>query len=134
MGAMGDAAPGIYELGGPDVNTFRELMQQMLEVIRRRRLILGLPFWAGKVIAFFGAIGHYLTLGAFSSPITGDQVESLKVDNVVSEDAKGFAELGITPDAMEAILPEYLWPYRPSGQYNDIAASADKLRARSDQV
>lgn len=127
MGITGTAAPGVYELGGPDVNTFRELMQQMLEVIRRRRLILGLPFWAGKVIAVFGATGQFLTLGAIKSPITFDQVETLKRDNVVSPDARGFADLGITPDAMEAILPDYLWPYRKSGQYAEMHESARNL-------
>jgi NADH dehydrogenase len=61
-------------------------------------------------------------------PITRDQVESLKVDNVVSDGARGFAELGIEPRSMEAILPDYLWRFRPSGQYAAMKESAKNLR------
>jgi NADH dehydrogenase len=70
-----------------------------------------------------------LTLGAFRAPITRDQVQNLRNDNVVGEGVLSFADLGITPTAMEAILPEYLWPYRPSGQYDEITASAKNLKA-----
>jgi NADH dehydrogenase len=61
--------------------------------------------------------------------ITRDQVKSLAADNVVSEGAKGLADLGIQPTATEALLPEYLWSYRPSGQYAAIKKSARNLRA-----
>jgi hypothetical protein len=60
--------------------------------------------------------------------ITADQVRSLRRDNVVSPDAKGLADIGITPTAMAAVLPEYLWRYRPSGQYAAIKASSKNLR------
>ena len=60
--------------------------------------------------------------------ITRDQVQTLKDDNVVSEGAKTFADLGIDPVAMEAVLPDYLWRFRPDGQYDDIKRSASNLR------
>ena len=127
LGALGNAAPGVYELGGPDVNTFRELMQQMLGVIRRRRLIFNMPFWMAGLMARIFRIGEVISLGLVKGPITKDQVLSLKVDNVVPEDAKGFADLGIKPQSMEAILPDYLWRFRPSGQYAAIKESARNL-------
>ena len=115
LGVLGKAAPGIYELGGPDVNTFRELMEQMLKVIHRRRLVLGLPFWVGRVmgVVFDGIKG--LTLGLVKGPVTRDQVKNLARDNVVAEGARGLSDLGIVPTSLEAVLPEYLWRFRPSG-------------------
>ena len=129
MGVKGEAKPGVYELGGPDVNTFRELMQQMLGVIRRRRLLINLPFWLGSVMGFFMEVAQIATLGLFRAQITRDQVKSLKVDNVVAEGARGFADLGIEPTATEAVLPDYLWRFRPSGQYEAIKESAGNMRA-----
>ncbi len=128
LAVEGKAAPGIYELGGPDAETFRTLMQDMLVVIRRRRLVLNIPFWAARIIARVAGVGETLSLGAVKAPITLDQVASLRTDNVVSDGARTFADLGIEPAAMEAILPEYLWRFRPSGQYSDINASAQNLR------
>jgi NADH dehydrogenase len=61
--------------------------------------------------------------------VTRDQVKNLAVDNVVAEDAKGFSDLGIEPAAMEAVLPDYLWRFRPTGQYDAIKESAKNLRA-----
>ena len=128
MGAKGTAAPGIYELGGPDVNTFRELMQQMLGVIHRRRLIINIPFWIASIMAGVMEFVQTITLGLVPPQITRDQVQTLKDDNVVSEGAKTFADLGIDPVAMEAVLPDYLWRFRPDGQYDDIKRSASNLR------
>ena len=62
-GVQGEAEGGIYELGGPDVHTFRELMQLMLAVIRRRRLIVNTPFWIALIMATAFVIGRALTLG-----------------------------------------------------------------------
>ena len=129
MGATGTAAPGIYELGGPDVETFRDLMRQMLQVIRRRRLIVNVPFFAASIMGGAFDLLQAVTLGLFHNGlITRDQVRNLKADNVVSPGAKGLADLGITPTAMGAVLPEYLWRYRPSGQYAAIKESAKNLR------
>lgn len=125
----GAAAPGIYELGGPEVNTFRELMHRMLKVVQRRRLVIGLPFWLGSVIATAADAVHAVTLGLVPNPIlTRDQVRALHVPMTVTAGAMGLAELGISPTPMEAVLPEYLWRYRPSGQYAAIKASAKNLR------
>lgn len=127
-GALGTAEPGIYELGGPDVNTFRELMQQMLGVIHRRRLILNIPFWIASVMGAVMEFVQTITFRLVPPQITRDQVQSLKSDNVVSEGVKTFADLGIDPVALEAVLPDYLWRFRPDGQYDDIKRSASNLR------
>jgi len=128
LAAEGEAAPGIYELGGPNVNTFRELMQTMLKVVRRRRLIMNIPFGIANMMAAVMDAVQFVSGGLVPAQITRDQVQSLRVDNVVSEGAKGFADLGITPTAVEAILPDYLWRFRPAGQYEAIKESASNLR------
>ena len=128
-GVLGEVPGGIYELGGPDVATFRELMQTMLAVVRRRRMILNMPFWAARIMAGGFNILRVVSLGLVTPPVTRDQVANLAVDNVVSDGAKGFADLGITPTAMMAVLPDYLWRFRPSGQYDAIKESAKNLRS-----
>ncbi|ETX27695.1 complex I NDUFA9 subunit family protein [Roseivivax isoporae] len=127
-GILGTAAPGIYELGGPDVNTFRELMQQMLRIVRRRKLILNVPFPVASLMG--GAFGllQKMSFGLILPPLTRDQVANLKRDNVVSGTHPGFADLGIEPVSLEAVLPDYLWRFRPSGQYSEIKESARNLR------
>ncbi|MFV1874752.1 complex I NDUFA9 subunit family protein [Nioella sp.] len=128
-GVLGQAEAGIYELGGPDVETLHDLMVKMLGVIRRRRLIVNLPFWVGSVMAFgFGAM-QALTVGLIHNGVlTRDQVRQLRRDNVVSDGSKGFADLGIDPTDMDAVLAEYLWVYRPGGQYSALQDSARNLR------
>jgi uncharacterized protein YbjT (DUF2867 family) len=129
MGVAGQAAPGIYELGGPEVRSFRELMQQMLGVIRRRRLIVNVPFWIARIMGTVFDMLQAVTLGLFHNGlITRDQVRNLRNDNVVTEGRSSFADLGIEPTAMELVLEDYLWPYRPSGQYAEIKESAANLR------
>lgn len=122
--AQSTATPGIYELGGPDVNTFRELMQAMLEIIRRRRLIMNIPFLPAQLLGVLMEAGQTLTLGLVPAQITRDQVKSLKSDNVVQDGARGLRDLGVEPTAMAAVLPDYLWRFRPSGQYAAIKDSA----------
>jgi NADH dehydrogenase len=129
MGVTGAAAPGIYELGGPEVATFRDLMQVMLRVIRRRRLIVNIPFGVAALMAGAMELVQTVTLGLVPPQITRDQVRSLRVDNVVQAGAKGFADLGIAPVAPEAVLPDYLWRFRPTGQFEAIRESARNLRA-----
>lgn len=125
----GDAAPGVYELGGPEVDTFRGLMGRMLKVIQRRRAVVNMPFFVAGIMGFVFDMIEAVTLGLIENKmITRDQVRSLRHDNVVSPSARGFADLGITPTAMEAVLPEYLWRYRPSGQYAAIKDSAKNLK------
>ncbi len=131
LGVKGEAAPGIYELGGPDVETFRDLMAHMLHVIQRRKLVLNIPFPIASLMGIGFDLLESMTLGLVSNTmITRDQVRNLRRDNVVADGARGFAELGINPTSLESVLPEYLWPYRPSGQYAAIKNSAKNLRAR----
>lgn len=116
---VGEAEAGAtYELGGPRVATFRELLALMLTVIRRKRLIAEVPLplarLQGRLLAPLASIG-------IDPPLTRDQVLLLERDNVVAEGAKGFADLGIAPTAMEAVLESYLYAYRPYGQYAPIA-------------
>ncbi len=129
LGATGRATPGLYELGGPDVATFRDLMRQMLAVIQRRRLVLNVPFFVAGLMGGAFDLLQTLTAGIVKNGmITRDQVRNLKQDNVVATGARGFADLGIVPTAMGAVLPEYLWRYRPSGQYAAIKNSAKNLK------
>ena len=128
-GVTGAAAPGVYELGGPEAATFRELMTRMLGVIHRRRIIVGLPFWVARIMAAGFDLVQFVTMGLISNGVlTRDQVKNLRSDNVVSEGAKGLGDLGITPVSMGSVMPDYLWRFRPSGQYDDIKASARNLR------
>ncbi|MEO1537539.1 MAG: complex I NDUFA9 subunit family protein [Pseudomonadota bacterium] len=125
---LGEVPSGIYELGGPDVETFRELIEQMLKTIRRRRLILSLPFWVGSTMGRVTGAVSALTGGLAPQPITVDQVKSLRQDNIVGDDAKTFDDLGIVPTSIEAVVPSYLWQFRPSGQYAELKESARNLR------
>jgi NADH dehydrogenase len=101
----------------------------MLAVIQRRRLVVNIPFWLASVMGFGFDMLQALTLGLIENGmITRDQVRNLRRDNVVAAGARGLADLGITPTAMEAVLPEYLWRYRPSGQFAAIKNSAKNLR------
>jgi uncharacterized protein YbjT (DUF2867 family) len=129
--ATSDVAPGVYELGGPETATFRELIERLLRTIERRRSIVVLPPWLARFQA--GALDTLsaMTFGLWTNGLlTRDQVRQLGRDNVVSEGARGFAELGIEPTAMDAILEGYLYSYRPHGQFDAITASADNLRQR----
>jgi uncharacterized protein YbjT (DUF2867 family) len=112
----GKTKPGAtYELGGPEVLTMREIMQLILKITDRHRTLLPLSFGLARFQAFFLQFAP----GAFK--LTPDQVELLKTDNVVSDAAKAagltLPGLGITPDSMEAVCPQYLWRFRPMGQF-----------------
>jgi len=129
-GVLGQAPGGVYELGGPDVETFRALMQRMLGVIHRKRIIIALPFFAARIMAGMLDVAKFVSFQLFPNNIlTRDQLKNLRRDNVVSEGAKGFADLGIAPEPMDTVLPAYLWKFRPNGQYDEIQASAKNLRA-----
>lgn len=128
QGVIGNAKAGIYELGGPDVQSLRELVQLMLGVVHRRRLVLNIPFGIARMMAWGFKVGNILSIGIVKKLITADQVKSLAVDNVVADDAKGLAAMGIQPTAMKVVLPDYLWRFRPSGQYDAIMDSAKNLR------
>ncbi|MFY0615961.1 complex I NDUFA9 subunit family protein [Shimia sp.] len=128
LGIKGEAS-GTYELGGPEAQSLRAWIDEMLVVIHRKKIVVNLPFFAGKLMAFGFGLLQKLTFGLWhNSVITGDQLVLLKSDNVVSEGAQGLADLGIKPVAPEAVMAEYLWRFRPSGQYDAIKDSARNLK------
>jgi NADH dehydrogenase len=118
--ADGNAQAGAtYELGGPDVRSFKELMKFTLETIGRKRLLLPLPFGLAKLQA---SLLQFLP----TPPLTPDQVELLRSDNVVSDDAARedltLEGLGIAPTTMASVVPSYLWRFRKTGQFHGKTA------------
>lgn len=109
-----------FELGGPGVYSFREILDLIQKETGRRRLYAPLPFAAAGLI---GTLCAPFTLTPVAPPLTADQVELLKTDNVVSGQAPGLAELGITPETVEAILPTYLYRFRKGGQFAGAAVA-----------
>ncbi|MET0278058.1 MAG: complex I NDUFA9 subunit family protein [Pseudorhodoplanes sp.] len=103
-----------YEFGGPEVRTFRELMEYVLATTERSRPLVTVPFWLAKLQASFL---QFLP----NPPLTPDQVEMLRVDNIVSEtktrEGLTLQGLGIAPTSYEAIVPAYLWRFRKTGQF-----------------
>ena len=113
----------VFELGGPGVYTFDELMQMMLGVIHRRRFTLPLPFFIAGIQASLLDLIPYLSLGLMpNSLLTRDQVRLLAKDNVVGDAVGTFADLDVAPTTVEAVIPSYLYRYRPYGQYDDVIA------------
>ena len=112
-----DTAGRTYELGGPQIYTFRQLLELLLAVIERKRLLVPVPFWAAMAKAYF------LELLPIP-PLTRDQVRLLHHDNVVTEGVAGFADLGIAPTAPEVILPTYLSRYRRGGSHKGVTAKS----------
>lgn len=116
------AASGkIYELGGPSIYSFRELMEVMLKEIGRNRVLIPIPFGLAKLI---GVAGDLMAFSPIAPLVTSDQVELLRSDNVVTLGMPGLADLGIVPVPLESIIPTYLYRYRKGGQYADITAAA----------
>ncbi|RXH19701.1 complex I NDUFA9 subunit family protein [Bradyrhizobium guangzhouense] len=119
--AIADAVDGkakagaTYELGGPEVLTMREIIEAILAITDRERTLMPLSFGLARLKAAFLQFAP----GAFK--LTPDQVTLLERDNVVSDTAKAagltLEGLGITPDSLEAIAPQYLWRFRPQGQF-----------------
>ncbi len=110
---------GTYELGGPGVYSFRQLMELVLKETQHRRALVPIPFPMAEVM---GGIAQLIALTPYTPPITRDQVELLKTDNVAS--GPGLADLGVQPTVLESILPTYLWKYRRGGQFAEPLASA----------
>lgn len=130
VGALGQAPAGIYELGGPDVETFADLMTRLKGVIQRRPITVALPTFIAWCVAFGADMAQAITFGLFTNSIlTRDQLKQLQNDNIVSDGAKTLKDLGITATSMDAILPDYLWCFRPSGQYAAIKNSAKNLKS-----
>jgi uncharacterized protein YbjT (DUF2867 family) len=113
-------AGATYELGGPEVLTMREIMEAILAITERNRMLISLPFGLAKLQALF------LQFAPGPLKLTPDQVELLKSDNVVSDAAKAagltLEGLGIAPDSMEAVAPQYLWRFRAAGQFQRKSA------------
>jgi uncharacterized protein YbjT (DUF2867 family) len=124
--AVADAADGktrpggVYEFGGPEVLTMREIMEIILAITERKRMLVPLPFSLARLQAAF------LQFAPGALKLTPDQVELLRVDNVVSDVAKAagltLEGLGITPDSLEAVAPQYLWRFRAAGQFQRKSA------------
>lgn len=114
-----------YELGGPGVHSFRELMEMVLRITGRRRFLAPIPLFAARPLGqAFDLVRKVLPVPA---PVTADQVTLLATDNVASGDYPGLTELGVTPTSLESILPTYLWRFRKGGQFADIAAGPGLL-------
>jgi len=108
MVGLTDGREGIYELGGPDRESFSALMTRMLAALKRTRLVLPLPAPVGALMGLGFESLSKLSGGRIKPQITRDQVKNLGRDNVVSGAYPGFAELGIAPRSMAEILPTYL--------------------------
>lgn len=105
-----------YELGGPKTYTFREILELILAETGRRNPLIPVPFLFASMKA--------MVLGLLPNPmLTMDQVASLKRDNVVTGKEGTLADLGITPTAVEAIIPSYLWRFRKNGQFETLSAA-----------
>lgn len=123
--AIADAVEGktktgaVYELGGPDVLSLREIQTMILEIIERRRLLVPLPFGLARLKAMV------LQFAPEPLKLTPDQVELLRTDNVVSRSAAEagltLQGLGIPPQSLKAIAPSYLWRFRRTGQFRPRA-------------
>ncbi|MDA7599817.1 complex I NDUFA9 subunit family protein [Alphaproteobacteria bacterium] len=101
----------VFELGGPDVLSFRRLMEMTLANIKRKRALVPVPL---SVMSFGAVFAGLLP----NPPVTVDQVRLLAMDNVVSQDAAGLSDLGIVATPVETILPSYLGRFRPGGQFS----------------
>jgi uncharacterized protein YbjT (DUF2867 family) len=109
-----------FELGGPAVYTFKALMEMVCKETQRSPLLLPLPFFAAELIGLAGQIQSLV----MPPLLTVDQVTLLRFDNVAAAGLPGLADLGVTPTAVEAILPTYLFRYRKGGQFADAMAAA----------
>jgi NADH dehydrogenase len=124
--AVADAVEGktkagaVYELGGPEVLSMREIMKIILDITDRDRMLVSLPFGLAKLQSLL------LQFAPGPFKLTPDQVELLRSDNVVSDAAKAagltLEGLGISSDSIEAIAPQYLWRFRPAGQFQRKSA------------
>jgi uncharacterized protein YbjT (DUF2867 family) len=117
----GKTKPGAtYELGGPEVLSMREIIEIILAITERKRMLVSLPFGLAKLKAAF------LQFAPGDLKLTPDQVELLRTDNVVSEAAKSagltLEGLGIAPDSLEGVGGQYLWRYRATGQFQKKSA------------
>jgi len=110
-----DAAGKVFELGGPRIYTFRDLLELIMSETGKKRILWPVPFSIAPALGFFGeALG---ALPFLDPPITRDQIRLLKRDNVVSDGALTLADLGVAPETLEAVLPSYMVRFRRYGQF-----------------
>ena len=115
-----DAAGRTYELGGPSLYTFREVLELVRRETGRDRMLVSVPFIVAKPLGSLLQLSRFVGL---TPPLTRDQVLMLEKDNVVAADALGLSDLGIDhPAGMAAIAPSYLWRYRVGGQFAEAPA------------
>jgi NADH dehydrogenase len=111
----------IYELGGPEVLTFRQCLETMLRIVDRKNPLVSLPFAVASLIGSLASLIPFV-----KPPLTADQVTLLRADNIVSDAARAegrtLEAIGIEPALVEVILPSYLWRFRPHGQFDRQAA------------
>ncbi len=112
-----EAQGRVYELGGPRIYTFKQLLNFVTAEIGRPRLLAPLPFFLAHPLGLLLG-GGFKLIPFVDPPLTGDQVTMLLRDNVVSADAHTIQDLGVTSlESIEAIVPSYLWRFRPHGQF-----------------
>lgn len=119
--ARPEAAGRTYELGGPRIYTFRELLELMLAETARKRILAPIPFAIAPVV---GLVGEMLgALPFITPPITRDQIVLLKKDNVAGlsgePDVGAIGDLGIAPKTVESILPGYMVRFRRQGEFTE---------------
>ena len=113
----GGAYGKTYELGGPEVYAFKDLIKYVGREIMRPRPLVYLPFFAARLIGIAGDIQSFFSPLLPPPLLTTDQVLVLEKDNVVGAKALGLKDLGIAATAVESIVPTYLWRFRPNGQF-----------------
>jgi len=110
----------VYELGGPEVLTFRQCLERVLQITHRKRLLLSIPWGPARML---GRVGQFLP----GAPITLDQVRMLRFDNVVSVDAergrRTLAGLGVEATSLQIVLPTYLDRFRERGQFTQVRSA-----------
>ena len=119
----------VYELGGPEIMTLREIVEFVLRTTGRRPALIGVPFGVAGLIAQATEIASALSLGAFPDALvtTRDQLDLLRHDNLVSraaiEQDRTLRGLAIVAQGLEAIAPAYLYRFRKTGQYASSGAA-----------
>lgn len=110
-----------YELGGPEIYTFKDILEFILTTIDRKRFLVPLPWFAANIVGFMGEVSGALPL--IEPVLTRDQVNMLKTDNIVSNRTKTAQDLGLQLETVESIVPQYLARYRHHGQFHETQAT-----------
>jgi NADH dehydrogenase len=116
------AAGRTFELGGPGVYSFKALLELLCRETMHRRLLLPIPFPLASLLGKIGDIQAKIL--PIAPQVTSDQVELLKSDNVANPALPGLADLGVTPTAVDAVIPTYLWRFRRGGQFAQPEAAS----------